>query len=1447
MKFFLLAAAFSVAAHAQKAVPLFDGKSLDGWAYNPAIWRVENGVVVGGSKTEKIKKNHFVSTERSFSNFELNLKIRCSGDPKTGLINSGIQIRSVPYDGYTHMSGYQVDCGNGWFGKIYDEGRRNKVIAEPVDSEAVKKSVDIFGWNTYRIRAEGPRIRVWINDVLVTDFEESNPHIALDGKIGIQVHSGGIAMVEFKDISVTELPPTPNAPTWESLGGVKEAVKKAKPAPRKKKPTQGNIPSPPKGKGRISFDFESGDLQGWFVASGWFGHPVAKNERIRNGGRPMNKEGEFYLGTLEVEAGGAASDGQTGVLESPVFKLTGPKISFAVSGGDHENTYVGLYTLDGKEVRKAKANNSEVFGLQTWDVAEFVGKAVFVRLVDQNSGSWGHIVLDAFSAEGEILEKESKARLALAKPGKPKAKPKRRAGKKTQSVRTEAWSPEKQLAGFTVPPGFVVELVASEEHGVVNPIDLAFDAKGRLWTQTARMYPLDPIAGIKWGALLKLMDDEEKQKNYPEFQRIRDLYQLKRKGNDQILILDDLSKAVDGPLHVWADGLSIPQSILPYKDGAYVCHGSELFLLRDVDGDGKSDKMEPVLTGFGFTDTHTMAHLLIRGPGSYIHFSQGALNKGTVTAVASGKQHRIDAACQVRFGLDHQDFEVISSGPNNMWGLQLRANGEWYGTEANDLGYSIMPWEHGAATKGVARKPIRPYQPMLPVLHKFRVGGTGISAMEFSDDSAGSFPAEEWKNVALLGNAITSTINAVRIHRNPDGTVEAEHLEDFLQSEDDWFRPVNMEFGPDGCLYVADFYNKIVSHNEVTTEHPDRDKTHGRIWRIRHESQPAREIPDLTQAKPRDLLGHLKSSTLWEKRSAWHQIADRQLREIAPDLVQLAGDEKTDSVTRIHALWCLEELRHFDASLMDALLKSETDDLRREAVRALASFDLESAAVASQLGSALEDENCMVRSQAIRTLGDVNDGDPAVLSLLISACKPALAGNALGGAYERNLERYLARLALEKTPDALQSYLAVSIDKHQPENILWAIQVLGGEAKKQIFVAIWDEASKGDLDSETFVAICSMLDSPEIANILKPLFEKKENAKHLVLLALTNQSRVQSKAFIQILTPSVKHLLAASKTSKLGLNAVSKFRILAVSKEVAALKLFGSDDPVLHAWVYALGIDPKRNKDLLAKVAGDQSTRFDIRLDALKFFAAADSVVASDLAVKFLSGVDSAKQGEVVKAFSDSKSGCSLLIKLVSVDVISEEAFDLSSAENMIRMFSSDPTAKEVHSIAVRRAADQRKKAQARIHELIKFIGKNPGNVAKGQATFASCLACHQVGSEGQNIAPALDGSGHRDLEHLLTAIVDPDAAVESGYGLYRITKSDGSTVEGYLDKEEDLGKTVAMMGGARVFVANEEILKSGYVGRRSFMPAAFGQLPSETMADLVAYIQTLKEGEPEN
>ena len=230
---FFLSVMAAVCGLSAATSPLFDGKTLTGWDGDPKVWRVEDGALTGGSRTEKVPHNYFLATNRLFQNFDLRLKLKLTGDPATGLINSGVQIRSLRVPNNTEMSGYQVDAGDKWWGKLYDESRRNKVIAEPIDA-AADAAVKKEDWNDYRILAEGPRIRSWINGVPALDYTEADPAIALDGKIALQIHSGGVALVQFKDLVIEELAPTPGAPTWDKVGHPKPRdpnAKKKKAAP----------------------------------------------------------------------------------------------------------------------------------------------------------------------------------------------------------------------------------------------------------------------------------------------------------------------------------------------------------------------------------------------------------------------------------------------------------------------------------------------------------------------------------------------------------------------------------------------------------------------------------------------------------------------------------------------------------------------------------------------------------------------------------------------------------------------------------------------------------------------------------------------------------------------------------------------------------------------------------------------------------------------------------------------------------------------------------------------------------------------------------------------------------------------------------------------------------------------------------------------------------------
>jgi len=202
----LAAAALTLAAADKgKPIKLTDGRSFAGWVGDTnKTWRMVDGAFVGGTLDARVPRNEFLRTERSFTNFVLRVKFKLVGTE--GFVNGGVQIRSQPaVKPPNEMVGYQCDIGDGWWGAIYDETRRNKVLIKP-DAAAVEKAVKKGEWNEYEIRAEGKRIRTAINGVLMVDYTEPDDTIPQHGLLGLQVHSGGKTEMSYKEITIEVLP-----------------------------------------------------------------------------------------------------------------------------------------------------------------------------------------------------------------------------------------------------------------------------------------------------------------------------------------------------------------------------------------------------------------------------------------------------------------------------------------------------------------------------------------------------------------------------------------------------------------------------------------------------------------------------------------------------------------------------------------------------------------------------------------------------------------------------------------------------------------------------------------------------------------------------------------------------------------------------------------------------------------------------------------------------------------------------------------------------------------------------------------------------------------------------------------------------------------------------------------------------------------------------------------
>ena len=188
-----------------KTVSIFDGKTFRGWEGDTnKTWRIENGAFVGGSLKAKVPHNEFICTERGFTNFVLRLKCKLEGTE--GFVNGGVQVRSKRVPNHFEVSGYQADLGDPtWWGCLYDESRRNKVLVQS-NMDEVNKVLKRGDWNDYEIRCDVKRIQAWLNGLQTFDYIETDDSVEQFGVIALQIHGGGKAEASYKDISVKELP-----------------------------------------------------------------------------------------------------------------------------------------------------------------------------------------------------------------------------------------------------------------------------------------------------------------------------------------------------------------------------------------------------------------------------------------------------------------------------------------------------------------------------------------------------------------------------------------------------------------------------------------------------------------------------------------------------------------------------------------------------------------------------------------------------------------------------------------------------------------------------------------------------------------------------------------------------------------------------------------------------------------------------------------------------------------------------------------------------------------------------------------------------------------------------------------------------------------------------------------------------------------------------------------
>src|SRR5438477_341201 len=364
---------------------------------------------------------------------------------------------------------------------------------------------------------------------------------------------------------------------------------------------------------------------------------------------------------------------------------------------------------------------------------------------------------------------------------------------------TDPLTPEQELKSFHVPPGFEVQLVASEPD-IGKPMNMAFDARGRLWITQSREYP---------------------------FPAPKD-----RKGRDIIKVLEDTDG--DGradKFTTFAQGLSIPIGLYPYRKGVIAYSIPNISYYEETDGDGRADQQHFLYGPFGFEkDTHGMTSNFRRGFDGWLYACHGFNNTTTIKGT-DGQAITMTSGNTYRMKIDGSHVEYFTHGQVNPFGLMFDPLGNLYSADCHSAPiYLLLRGGYypsfGKPDDGLGFAPA-----MMTHSHgSTAIGGIVVYAGQ-------NFPVEFQNNV-FVGNVMTCRINRDRLEDHGSTRI-AKEQPDFLSSDDPWFRPVDLELGPDGTMYVADFYNRIIGHYEVPLTHPGRDRERGRIWRISYVGQNA--------------------------------------------------------------------------------------------------------------------------------------------------------------------------------------------------------------------------------------------------------------------------------------------------------------------------------------------------------------------------------------------------------------------------------------------------------------------------------------------------------------------------------------------------------------------------------------------------------------------------------
>jgi len=962
-------------------------------------------------------------------------------------------------------------------------------------------------------------------------------------------------------------------------------------------------------------------------------------------------------------------------------------------------------------------------------------------------------------------------------------------------------SPQESLEHFTVADGLDIELFASEPH-VRQPLSLSFDDRGRMWVLQYIQYPIpNGLKAVKIDRYLRT-----------QYDRVPKAPPHGPRGLDKVTILEDQNG--DGRIDASKDflsGLNLASGMALGDGGVYLVQPPYLLFYADRDANDVPDcDPEVLLTGFGMDDAHAYANSLTWGPDGWLYGAQGS------TVTANIRDIEFQQGIWRFHPLTHE-FELFAEGGGNTWGIDFDRFGNLFAG-----GNTVEPLCHhvqGAySVKGFGKHgPLHnPYAfgYFAPVKHHGYVGDSLTGG--FVLYQGGAFP-DRFNGTCIAPNTRHSATRSSTLEKR-GSTFATRAQGDFITSTDKWYRPVDSTVGPDGALYVADWYDYNISHSNPK----DRSKWYvpsiedGRIWRVAPTAASSKvdKLLPLGERTSDELIDLLDHSNAWNARTARRLLAERRDETVLPRLETMLFDGHDERAT-LQALWSLYVSGGFHDTLAARLLEHRHEYVRAWTIRLLGDQ--------RQISKRLENRLLFVA---------VNDTSSVARSQLACSCK-----------------RLPGDVALPIFTALLQHGEDVD-DPHIPLLLWWALEDKAVSHQESVFSLLEEEklwrapivrtailerlARRYTAESagEGFAACAQLLKlSPTPADSALVIGGME---KQLAGRSLPSMPPELSQPLGRLL-----HRGDASPTLiRLALRLGSQ---QAYDVAIEQIRNAQADLADRLSYLQTLGeIDrPECVDELLKRLERDELDP--IRIGALSALENYQAARIGESIVGLLPDMTGSVYDRSLELFTRRKSWSAQLLTSIDDKVIDEKtiSFDLL---RQIRLHD-DPDLNEriTNRWGNIRTSTPREKA-GRIQAISQMLAAGKGDPHKGRALFTKhCATCHQLFGKGNKIGPDLTGAERKNRGILLSNVVDPNAVIRQQYRSYIAVTVDGLVLTGLLADRAPETVTVLDAKNKRTILRQDEIeeLKAAEV---SMMPEKIlDPLTDDQLRDLFSYLQADK------